>query len=264
MLTDKIKFVLLGGQAAALSVLLGTTALAQEETVVETPEGNSVTVPEAAETTESPIGTITETDYPILEQWENDEAVAKTLVSQGYTNIHILREGALMTVTAQRDGQPIELVYSVANGSLVSVDGVELRRDEEPSSAETGVASDAVEDEAMPDEDASDDSVTDEEATDDATEATADDGATDGTDDGMTDDGMSDDGTDDGMSDDGTGDGMGGDDSSTGDTSGSDGADSSTGDSGSDSGDGSDSDGGSDSGGGSDSDGGSDGGDSNM
>lgn len=252
MLTDKIKFALLGGKVAALSVLLGTAALAQDKTVVETPEGNTVAIPEAAQTTESPVGAIRESDYPILEQWENDEAVAVTLVEQGYTDVHILRQGALMTVTAQRDGQPTELVYSVANGSLVSVDGVELRRGEEASSTEPSPAVEEIADDVPPDED-----VTDDGTTDDGTDDTADDGVSDGTDTGSTDDGT----TGDGTSDDGADDGMGGDDGSTGDDSGTDGTDS---DSDTDGADGDSGDTGSDAGEGSDSDGGSEGGESSI
>ncbi|MCF3974729.1 hypothetical protein [Paracoccus salsus] len=130
MLNHTLKALMTGGKAAALVALMGSTALAQDagtETVI---------VPAPALDTESAIGVVVEGGLPVLEQLDNDQAIAETLVAQGFTDIHILREGALMTVTAQRAGQPVKLVYSVANGSLVSIDDVKLRAEGEASSGD--------------------------------------------------------------------------------------------------------------------------------
>lgn len=108
-----------------------TAALAQ--TVVETPEGNTAVVSDPALQPGTPVGAVTVPTFPLAEQIENDQAVIDTLLSQGFTDIRILREGPIMTINAQRDGQPTELVYSIANGSLVSVDGVELRAEPDTS-----------------------------------------------------------------------------------------------------------------------------------
>lgn len=233
MPSNTMKTLAIGGGIAALTALTGTAALAQTtETVI---------VPAPALEAASPVGAVTESAIPILEQIDNDQAVAETLIAQGFTDVHILREGALMTVAAQRAGEPIELVYSVANGSLVSIDGQELRRGEENSSAADQIRA----------------------GTD---TAAADEAATDGTEDGTTDDGMSDDagtGDDDGSDDSATDTGEAGDGGSASDGSdASDGADG-TGEAGSDSGGAGDgdsgSDGGSDAGGESDSDGGTNG-----
>jgi hypothetical protein len=228
MLKTSIKSLALGGRIAVAAALLSSTAMAQDATVVETPEGNVAVVPEAATTTQSPIGTVSDNHVPILEQIENDQAVAETLVAQGFTDIHIKRQGALMTVNAQRDGQPTELVYSVANGSLVSVDGVELRAEPEPSTRETTTTapSEAATDGATPAD-------PDADVADDGAGGTGDDTGTDA---GTDDDSDTDAGGTDGGSDasDGAADGAG--------DAGGDGADGSD-----SSGDGSDGDGGSDS-----------------
>lgn len=111
--------------AGASSLFLATTAPAQ--TVVETPGGNTAVIVDPALQPQPPAGAVAVPAFPLPQQLENDQAVIETLLSQGFTDIHILREGAMMTVSAQRNGQPTELVYSVANGTLVSVDGVKLR-----------------------------------------------------------------------------------------------------------------------------------------
>ncbi|MDP0927527.1 hypothetical protein Q0601_10120 [Paracoccus onubensis] len=254
MLNDTKWLITTAGKAAVLTVLLGSTALAQGST------DNEAIVPEAAKTSEPNAGAVRDSDFPIPEQLDNNDAVIDTLISQGFTDIHILRKAAIMTVTAMRDGQPVELVYNVSNGTLVSVDGQELNPTtvDESGSGSSGTPTADATDPADPGEDG-DDGTADDGSPDDGT---PDDGASDGTgddggpDDGASDDGSADTGGDDGSSDDGA---------DSGDSS--DGSDSGSGDS-SDSGDGSDSDGGSgsdggsDSGGGSDSDGGSDSGDS--
>lgn len=226
-MTPTIKTLLAAGQTAALAALLGSTALAQ------TSDTETVLVPEPALEANSSIGIISEAAPRTLEQMDNDQTIADTLILQGFTDIHILREGPMMTVTAQRDGQPIELVYSVANGTLVSIDGQELREPSEGSSAnDVQAAGDGASD-----ADARD-GAGDEGDGDMSGGETGDDGAADGggsdadgsdTDSGGTDGGESDGG------DAGSGDGSDG---------GSDGADSGGSDGGSDAG--GDSDGGSD------------------
>ncbi len=104
------------------------------QTVVETPGGNTAVIVDPALQPQPPVGAVAVPAFPLPEQIQNDQVVIETLLSQGFTDIHILREGALMTVNAQRNGQPTELVYSIANGSLVSVDGVEMRAGPDTSS----------------------------------------------------------------------------------------------------------------------------------
>lgn len=125
MLTDTYKMAVMGCKAAALGTMLATTALAQ--TVVETPSGNTAVVSDPALEPTAPVGAVTQQAFPLPEQFENDMAVSEALLAQGFTDIRIARDGPIMTVTAQRNGSPTELVYSTANGTLVSVDGVEMR-----------------------------------------------------------------------------------------------------------------------------------------
>lgn len=198
MLTTKFKTLMIGGQAAALAALLGGTALAQST--------DTVVVPAPALSTESSVGVVAESDIPMIEQLDNDQAVAETLIAQGFSNVHIVREGPIMTVTATRAGAPIELVYSVANGSLVSINGEELRDPPEGSSAnddptpmpDATTPDDTATDDGMTDDGATDDGATDDGAADDGatTDSGATDGATDGSDAGT--DGGTDAGTDSG------------------------------------------------------------------
>ncbi|MDQ1898988.1 hypothetical protein RAH32_00810 [Paracoccus sp. WLY502] len=118
--------------AGASGLFLATASLAQ--TVVETPGGNTAVVVDPALQPQPPVGAVAVPAFPLPEQINNDQVVIETLLSQGFTNIHILREGAIMTITAQRNGQPTELVYSIANGTLISVDGVELREQPDATS----------------------------------------------------------------------------------------------------------------------------------
>lgn len=175
MLKTPFKALLVGSQIAATS-LMATAAIGQT-TQIETPRGSTVIVPDNALEEEPSGGFVAEGDYPRLESIENYEAIAETLSDQGYSDIFIQREGPILTVTAQRAGVPTELVYSTANGRLVSVDGVETRADPEGSSggddagqAETG-ASDAGGNNDTPDTPGGDDG---------ASEDSADDGAADG------------------------------------------------------------------------------------
>lgn len=221
MLKRSFTTVLMGSQALGLGVLLGSSALAQSgevvegnTTVVETPLDNTAVVPGMAAEPGTPVGAVSRPDYPLLEQLDNDEAIAQSLISQGFTDIHILREGAIMTVHAERDGQPTELVYSIANGSLISVDGVELRA--EPDTTSNGETAAAASDDASDGNDGTNDG-SDEDSGSDP-------GADDGSDDGDSNDG-SDDGSDSSDGADGSDGGDGGSDGGS-DGDGSDGGDS--------------------------------------
>lgn len=223
MLTSSIKTLMLGGRIVTASALLATTAVAQT-TTIDTPQGNTVVVPDDALEEQPSGGFVRESDYPRLENLDNDMAVAETLIAQGYSDVVISREGPIMTVTAIRGLTPIELVYSTANGRLVSVDGVETRPEPEGSSAN------------------------DQMSTGGATSA-PDNGTEDGRDDGDADEGgMGDGDTGTGASDGETGAPGGDGGEGDGDASGDGGAagDGDTGGEGGDSGEGSDSDGGSD------------------
>lgn len=248
MLKKSLSTALIGGKVLALGALMGTTAIAQtaivvdeNDTVVETPAGNTAVVPGTAAAPGAPVGAVVDGEYRLIEQIDNDQAVAETLIAQGFSDVHILREGALMTVTAQRNGVPTELVYSIANGSLVSVDGVELRAEGDTSSEkDAGVATtatDATDDAADDGTDAGDD--TDADGTDDGTDSDADsDGDSTGTDGTDGSDSSSDsDGSSDGSDSDSSGSDSDGSDSD-GSDGGSDGSDG--GDGGSDGSDGGD------------------------
>lgn len=77
----------------------------------------------------TPTPAVIVTDWPSFkpDQMANNESIAQVLLAQGFSDVKILREGSLMTVTAQRDGQPIELVYSLIEGALISVNGETVR-----------------------------------------------------------------------------------------------------------------------------------------
>lgn len=214
MLTKQLKL------AAVLTAAIGTGAMAQDATIIEGEDTSTVVVPSEALQADEPAGLIAESDYPVFSQDMNDEAIAETLIAQGFENIHIKREVTEMTVTASRDGEDIELVYNLAQGRLIGVNGEEILSDEDMRRDDSSEPDDA------------------DDATDDATDdASGDDGAADGAE---------------------TGEGTG-DDSPDGDTSGDDGSDDagSDTDAGSDAGSDTGSDGGS---AGEGADGGSDGG----
>jgi hypothetical protein len=122
MLTGSMKSALIAGKAAALATLMGTAAFAQVS--VETPAGNDVTVPQSALEGQAPVATTGETGYELLSQSANDEAITASLEAQGFTSVEIMRDGSVLTVTAERDSEPTELIYSTATGRLVSVDGI--------------------------------------------------------------------------------------------------------------------------------------------
>lgn len=249
MLKKSLSTALIGGKVLALGALMGTTAIAQtaivvdeNDTVVETPAGNTAVVPGTAAAPGAPVGAVVDGEYRLIEQIDNDQAVAETLIAQGFSDVHILREGALMTVTAQRDGVPTELVYSIANGSLVSVDGVELRAEGDTSSEkDAGVAAtatDATDDAADDGTDVGDD--TDADGTDSDADSDGDGTGTDGTD--GSDSSSDSDGSSDGSDSDSSGSDSDGSDSDGSDSDGSDGGSdgSDGGDGGSDGSDGGD------------------------
>ncbi|QBX33566.1 hypothetical protein E4191_01645 [Paracoccus liaowanqingii] len=197
-MTTPFKALLRGTQIAATASLLATTAMAQT-TTIDTPQGNSVIVPDDALEEQPSGGFIRESDYPRFESIENYQAIADTLTNQGYSDVFIQRDGPILTVTAQRAGVPIELVYSTANARLVSVDGVETRAEPEGSSAgdlagaPTGSGTTPGEDATAPGEDAAGDGT---EGGTDTPGDTPSDGSADGS--GDTPDGSEDSGSDDG------------------------------------------------------------------
>lgn len=185
MLTSSFKTLLIGGKIAATATLLATTAIAQT-TTIDTPQGNTVIVPDQSLDAQPSAGFVVETDYPRLDSMDNNELIAETLIAQGYTDVFISREGPILTVTAQRNAVPIELVYSTANGRLISVDGVETRAPAGGTSAgdtATGTTDAATTAESVSQSgDAVDDGATDESDTDAATDGTTTDADVEGTD----------------------------------------------------------------------------------
>ncbi|MDO5705594.1 MAG: hypothetical protein Q4G49_11065 [Paracoccus sp. (in: a-proteobacteria)] len=165
MINKPLTLTLIVGKAAALSALLSGAALAQTPTVVDTPGAPAVVIPDAA-TTETPPQHI----YPQIDRSANDETIAETLIAQGFTNVHILRDAAMLTVTAQRDGQPIELVYHLVRGQLLSVNGQPVPTETPVDATAGGQGSQAAADDSAPGTDTDTD-----EAADDA----SDDGAAD-------------------------------------------------------------------------------------
>ena len=123
---SSIKTLVQAGRGVAVLALLAGPAMAQT-TVIATPQGNDVLVSERALDTDQPKGLEWADDYPVLEQVENNDAIIDMMIGQGFSDLKILRKGQMLTITGQRDGVPTELVYSTANGRLLSVDGVETR-----------------------------------------------------------------------------------------------------------------------------------------
>ena len=162
MLTKQMKLALI------LTAAMSTSALAQEATKVETPTGETAVLPADAVETDgvSPIATAAESEWPIFNQDMNDQNIADTLLAQGFEDIHIVRDGSLMTVTATREGDDIKLVYNLVEGRLIEVNGERILTEEERTLDNSGTGTTAT--------------------------APAEDGeATEGTDDGTTDEGLS-------------------------------------------------------------------------
>ena len=126
MFNSSIKTLMLGGKAAAIAALMAGTAMA-ETTIISTPTGNDVLATESAMDAEPSKGIVWADDFPVLEEVENNDAIIDTMIAQGFTDLKITRKGPMLTVTGQRAGVPTELVYSTANGRLISVDGVETQ-----------------------------------------------------------------------------------------------------------------------------------------
>lgn len=186
MFNSSIKTLMLGGKAAAIAALMAGTAMA-ETTIISTPTGNDVLATESAMDAEASKGIVWADDYPVLEEVENNDAIIEMMIGQGFTDLKITRKGPMLTVTGQRDGVPTELVYSTANGRLVSVDGIETQ--DRSGDAEPSIADRAMDNVADGDGDAemsADPSGTDTlgGTVDSGTEADADMGGTEGTDGG--------------------------------------------------------------------------------
>ncbi|WP_111558201.1 hypothetical protein [Paracoccus sediminilitoris] len=186
MFNSSIKTLMLGGKAAAIAALMAGTAMA-ETTIISTPTGNDVLATESAMDAEASKGIVWADDYPVLEEVENNDAIIEMMIGQGFTDLKITRKGPMLTVTGQRDGVPTELVYSTANGRLVSVDGIETQ--DRSGDAEPSIADRAMDNVADGDGDAemsADPSGTDTlgGTVDSGTEADADMGSTEGTDGG--------------------------------------------------------------------------------
>ncbi|WP_112874015.1 hypothetical protein [Paracoccus endophyticus] len=96
---------------AALALLLTAGTAAAQGTAATADPGSPAAVALAG----APV--------PTLEQMANNEAVAGLLLAQGFRDVEIDRDGVLMTVTAQRDGVPVELVYNTSTGRLIEQDG---------------------------------------------------------------------------------------------------------------------------------------------
>lgn len=164
MFRKPMMLALATGKVAALSAMLPLSAGAQA--VVDPPGAPAAVVPPAV-MNENPAPA----DYPLIDRTANDQAIAESLLAQGFSNVHILREFSTLTVNAQRDGQPIQLKYSLTRGLLLEVNGVAVpQAPEETGSSDNGAAAGAA---------AGDDAGAGDTGGDDAG---ADDGADDGAD----------------------------------------------------------------------------------
>lgn len=118
--------------AALLTAGAVSQVHAQSSTVV-TGNGQTTIVPDAATSEKgvSPIATEVVSEYPAFNQTMNNDAISTVLLEQGFKDIHILREGSLMTVTGTREGQDINLVYNLVEGRLIKVNGERILSDAE-------------------------------------------------------------------------------------------------------------------------------------
>lgn len=196
---------------SALVLTAGLTgiAMAEDKVVVPTTEGGVQvpTTPGAVVTVPTPRSMSAATPEvaappagaPVLTSFQNDQAVSEALIAQGYSDVRISHDGTLMTVNAQRDGKPIELVYQTTTGQLVKLNGQPVLTEEQAATA-TGDKDLATTPETPT-------PTPTPEAGEDKDDGKPDDGASggDGQDDGAHNDGASDDGaSDDGASDDGS------------------------------------------------------------
>ncbi|MDO5656965.1 MAG: hypothetical protein Q4G36_01385 [Paracoccus sp. (in: a-proteobacteria)] len=178
--------------ASALAFGLALPAFAQDQVVTQPGASTPIVPAPAAEV--SPVPTPGEvamapewaSRFPTLDQQQNNEQIAELLVAQGFSDITILREGSLMTITATREGEPLELVYNMIEARLIYINGERILTEEEQSPAQgssdaAAAAADDASDNAAED-DASDDAGEDEasdsdEASDDASDDSSDDSA---------------------------------------------------------------------------------------
>lgn len=190
--------------AVVLTAGLGSYALAQTSSEIVTGGGQTVVVPEAATESKgpSPVAAQVVSEYPAFNQTMNNENIASTLVAQGFENIHILREGSLMTITGTRGNDDVNLVYNLVEGRLIKVNGERVLNEEEQSPDNSGDATPSPRS-ATPAGVA---------GTDDATDEAADDAADSGSDDAAKNDGTEGAGTGDTGSDVGAGSDAGSDD----------------------------------------------------
>ncbi|MDO5632401.1 MAG: hypothetical protein Q4G22_11260 [Paracoccus sp. (in: a-proteobacteria)] len=164
LIKKPLTLTLIAGKAAALSVLMSGAVMAQAPTVVETPGAPVAVIPPAA-ATETPPQHV----YPLtVDRSANDQAIAETLIAQGFSNVHILRDAAKLTVTAQRDNQPIELVYHLVRGELLTVNGQPVPAETPVDTTAGGQDSHSAHADAVSDDAAGDDSNTDDAAADDS------------------------------------------------------------------------------------------------
>lgn len=103
-MTRSIETLKLGGKAAILATLMATASFAQ--------------------TAPAGVTTLDEVEFPTLQSVETDQQVIDDLSAQGYENVVVTRADDTLIVTGERGGLPTEMIFSAADGALVSVDGV--------------------------------------------------------------------------------------------------------------------------------------------
>lgn len=222
MFNKTLKAGLIAGKIAALTAIGSTVAMAQSGAVVTpSPMAETAVIPADALKKEAPVGQAAYTGFPSFDQQMNDQAVADTLLAQGFSDIHIIRDGTLMTVTAQRDGKDIELLYNLVEGRLIKVNGerVDIEKGAGPDSGSSTLGVDGTQPTAPGDgDDGMDDGAPDgDTGSDDAGTGDTDTGTDTG--DNDTDDSGSDGGSDSGSD---SSDDSGSDDSGSDSDSGSD------------------------------------------
>ncbi|MDO5622962.1 MAG: hypothetical protein Q4G24_16065 [Paracoccus sp. (in: a-proteobacteria)] len=190
LIKKPLTLTLIAGKAAALSVLMSGAVMAQAPAVVETPGAPVAVIPPAA-ATETPPQHI----YPrTVDRSANDQAIAETLIAQGFSDVHILRDAAKLTVTAQRDNQPIELVYHLVRGELLSVNGQPVPGETPVDTSAGGQDNHSGHADGAGDNAADDDSATDDTSGDDGADSDASQGGESGDDGSSDSDGDSDSG----------------------------------------------------------------------
>lgn len=176
--------------ASALVLGLALPAFAQDQVVTQPGASDAVVPAPAAEV--SPVPTPATvimapewaSHFPTLDQQLNNEQIAELLVAQGFSDITILREGSLMTITAQREGEPVELVYNMVEARLIFVNGERILTEDEqaPAPGSSDAAASAPPADDAGDDDAGDDAADDADETDDSSDDSTDDAADDSAD----------------------------------------------------------------------------------